>query len=186
MTIYSRVCLLARSMIICEGSWTDADDYDNKETYEKWKEEDIKTIFDCLFGEGGYLSYFENKESYLGSSEDEPGKNLESFLRAKLPLEMVGKSEFLGNKIQRKMLNLECLLNLVTSRCGTAANFLVSSFKHHGLEKKHIKALVDAGAIKEGEWAFVGYYNARWEFIFTDFIDELENSITFDVKHQAK
>ena len=160
-------------------------DYESGATYEAWKAQDVQTIYDSLFARGGYLSYFDDSDDYLGFSEDEPKKNFKRFLETKFPFDCV-VPRFLNKPVKRETLNLMRFLIKVASRCGGCA-YAPTQYRCHSIPNASSKTLMEADVIEEGEWIQAGYYSPKWSFVFDDsFISGVSQPITDDIKKQGK
>lgn len=132
------------NLYIREIGW-DSTDYESDATYKAWKEEDVQTIFDSLFREGGYLSHFEDAEDYLNAYNGDPRKTLKKFFKATFSFEYVAP-DFLGKAIERKTLNLMRFLKKVASRCGGCAFNITNC--HLSIGNKCFDTLKENGMIK--------------------------------------
>ena len=178
-----RECLPSDLNFYIQGLDSRWPDYQKEATYDTWKEEDVKTISDSLFGEGGYLSYFEDAEDYLKGPNGDPSETLKKFFEAKFSFNFVAP-DFLGKAIEGEKLNLMLFLKKVASRCG-GATYGYGCYYYSSFEDEYCKALRDKGMIKEGKWLQVGHYLPEWSFIFDNyFIDSITLPITRDAEQQ--
>ena len=177
-----RGCLPSElNLYIRDKAW-DLTDYESDTTYETCEGEDVRRLFDSLFGEGGYLSHFEDAKDYLKVSDDDRRKNLKEFLEAEFSFEIHPYSA-LGRTLEDKKLNLMCFLKRVASRFDPEISFGSYYCYSSSFDDEVLKVLKCGGMIKESEQA--GYYLPEWSFIFNnDFINEVTHLITGAVKKQ--
>ena len=164
-----RECLPSDLNLYIRNMAWDLTDYESDTTYEAWKKEDVQTLLDSLFGEGGYLSRFEDAEDYLKASNGDPRKNLKEFLEA----------EFSFRAVEGKKLNLMRFLKKVAFRFNPIG---FDTGNYYGyFADKYRNALVENGMIEESKET--GCYLPKWSFIFDD---DFINGITFLITEAAR
>ena len=177
-----RHCLPSELNLYIQHMIWDLTDYQSDAVYRAWEEEDAQTIFDSLFGKGGYLSHFKDAKDYLNASDDDRRKTLKEFLEAEFSFKSIEfvRGDFKG--IKGKTLNLMCFLKKVVSRLDT--NICLDAIHYYNYFDDNVPyALINIGVIKEDKQA--GCYLPEWSFIFNDrFIKDVASLITEDVKQQ--